>query len=253
MGCKPAQGIGFGSNLSMLLALVETHSLQTLHTILSTGSPLKAQSYDYVYRCIKSSVLLGSISGMSPSCACAIERVLLLACEELCSATTPWAPSFMAISKHQQGPAARVLCRGAHNLRTVTWAQTAAEAGGPESAQQRKHPSLPGLLQGIGDALPPPHRWWRMGCTLHGRLSLLGQQAPRLIGSKYVMALARSKFISCSHNKWEVEQFISVTLLCIVILGTRLHQRCCPSQERTGESGAFGLWPHPRGSSRISS
>ena len=26
-----------------------------------------------------------------------------------------------------------------------------------------------------------------------------------------------------------------------------------PSQGRTGESGAFGLWPHPRGSSRISS
>ena len=26
-----------------------------------------------------------------------------------------------------------------------------------------------------------------------------------------------------------------------------------PSQERTGESGALGLWPHPRGSSRISS
>ena len=72
----PAQGIGFGSNLPMLLALVETHSLQTLHTILSTGSPLKAQSYDYVYRCIKSSVLLGSISGTTPSCACAIERVL---------------------------------------------------------------------------------------------------------------------------------------------------------------------------------
>ncbi|XP_074258136.1 acetoacetyl-CoA synthetase isoform X3 [Saimiri boliviensis] len=42
----------------------ETHSLQMLHTILSTGSPLKAQSYEYVYRCIKSSVLLGSISGI---------------------------------------------------------------------------------------------------------------------------------------------------------------------------------------------
>uniref|UniRef100_A0A4W3H9I2 Acetoacetyl-CoA synthetase n=1 Tax=Callorhinchus milii TaxID=7868 RepID=A0A4W3H9I2_CALMI len=41
----------------------ETHSLQTLHTILSTGSPLKPQSYDYVYQHIKSSVLLGSISG----------------------------------------------------------------------------------------------------------------------------------------------------------------------------------------------
>lgn len=42
---------------------METHNLHTLHTILSTGSPLKAQSYEYVYRCIKSSVLLGSISG----------------------------------------------------------------------------------------------------------------------------------------------------------------------------------------------
>lgn len=41
----------------------ETHNLQSLHTILSTGSPLKPLSYDYVYRCIKSNVLLGSISG----------------------------------------------------------------------------------------------------------------------------------------------------------------------------------------------
>lgn len=41
----------------------ETHNLGSLHTILSTGSPLKPQSYDYVYRCIKSNVLLGSISG----------------------------------------------------------------------------------------------------------------------------------------------------------------------------------------------
>uniref|UniRef100_A0A8D1KGA5 Acetoacetyl-CoA synthetase n=1 Tax=Sus scrofa TaxID=9823 RepID=A0A8D1KGA5_PIG len=48
----------------------ETHSLQTLHTILSTGSPLKAQSYEYVYRCIKSSVLLGSISGGTDIISC---------------------------------------------------------------------------------------------------------------------------------------------------------------------------------------
>uniref|UniRef100_A0A8C0KFE7 Acetoacetyl-CoA synthetase n=1 Tax=Canis lupus dingo TaxID=286419 RepID=A0A8C0KFE7_CANLU len=48
----------------------ETHSLQTLHTILSTGSPLKAQSYDYVYKCIKSSVLLGSISGGTDIISC---------------------------------------------------------------------------------------------------------------------------------------------------------------------------------------
>ncbi|XP_073646032.1 acetoacetyl-CoA synthetase isoform X2 [Tursiops truncatus] len=49
---------------------VETHSLQTLHTILSTGSPLSAQSYDYVYRCVKSSVLLGSISGGTDIMSC---------------------------------------------------------------------------------------------------------------------------------------------------------------------------------------
>ncbi|XP_058387223.1 acetoacetyl-CoA synthetase isoform X2 [Diceros bicornis minor] len=48
----------------------ETHSLQTLHTILSTGSPLKAQSYDYVYRCVKSRVLLGSISGGTDIISC---------------------------------------------------------------------------------------------------------------------------------------------------------------------------------------
>ena len=44
-------------------ATANTHNLQSLHTILSTGSPLKPQSYDYVYRSIKSNVLLGSISG----------------------------------------------------------------------------------------------------------------------------------------------------------------------------------------------
>ncbi|OCU01999.1 acetoacetyl-CoA synthetase [Xenopus laevis] len=47
-----------------------THSLQTLHTILSTGSPLKPQSYDYVYQHIKSNVLLGSISGGTDIISC---------------------------------------------------------------------------------------------------------------------------------------------------------------------------------------
>lgn len=42
---------------------VKTHSLSTLHTVLSTGSPLKPTSFDYVYSCIKEDVLLGSISG----------------------------------------------------------------------------------------------------------------------------------------------------------------------------------------------
>ena len=57
------------------LLLVETHSLGTLRTILSTGSPLKPQSYDYVYRYIKKDVLLGSISGMCVHvqvCACVV-------------------------------------------------------------------------------------------------------------------------------------------------------------------------------------
>uniref|UniRef100_A0A3B3HT90 Acetoacetyl-CoA synthetase n=1 Tax=Oryzias latipes TaxID=8090 RepID=A0A3B3HT90_ORYLA len=48
----------------------ETHNLQTLHTILSTGSPLKPQSYDFVYRCIKNNVLLGSISGGTDIVSC---------------------------------------------------------------------------------------------------------------------------------------------------------------------------------------
>lgn len=49
---------------------METHSLQSLHTILSTGSPLKPQSYDYVYECIKRNILLGSISGGTDIVSC---------------------------------------------------------------------------------------------------------------------------------------------------------------------------------------
>ncbi|XP_013064717.2 acetoacetyl-CoA synthetase-like [Biomphalaria glabrata] len=47
-----------------------THSLASLKAILSTGSPLKTQSFDYVYRDIKSNVLLGSISGGTDIIAC---------------------------------------------------------------------------------------------------------------------------------------------------------------------------------------
>lgn len=48
----------------------EGHSLSSLHTILSTGSPLKPQSYDYVYSKIKKDVLLGSISGGTDIVSC---------------------------------------------------------------------------------------------------------------------------------------------------------------------------------------
>jgi acetoacetyl-CoA synthetase len=41
----------------------ETHDLQSLRMIVSTGSPLVPESYDYVYREVKKDVCLASISG----------------------------------------------------------------------------------------------------------------------------------------------------------------------------------------------
>ena len=68
-------------------------------------------------------------------------------------------------------------------------------------------------------------------------------------------------------TSWEIDGETVETVSDFVFLGSKItadgdcsHEikRCLlrasgPSQERTGESGAFGLWPHPRGSSRISS
>ncbi len=48
----------------------ETHKLLNLKTILSTGSPLAPESYDYVYRDIKDRVLLASISGGTDIVSC---------------------------------------------------------------------------------------------------------------------------------------------------------------------------------------
>ena len=45
------------------LAPIETHDLKDLRMILSTGSPLVAESYDYVYSNVKADVCLSSISG----------------------------------------------------------------------------------------------------------------------------------------------------------------------------------------------
>ncbi|XP_065831131.1 acetoacetyl-CoA synthetase-like isoform X2 [Oscarella lobularis] len=47
-----------------------THKLDSLHTILSTGSPLKPLSYDYVYNHIKKDVILGSITGGTDIISC---------------------------------------------------------------------------------------------------------------------------------------------------------------------------------------
>ncbi len=48
----------------------ETHKLLTLKTILSTGSPLAPESYDYVYRDVKDRVMLSSISGGTDIVSC---------------------------------------------------------------------------------------------------------------------------------------------------------------------------------------
>lgn len=50
----------------MCCASVNTHNLKSLRMILSTGSPLKPQSFDYVYQYIKPDICLSSISGNLP-------------------------------------------------------------------------------------------------------------------------------------------------------------------------------------------
>ena len=48
----------------------ETHKLAALRTILSTGSPLAPESFDYVYRDVKDRVMLSSISGGTDILSC---------------------------------------------------------------------------------------------------------------------------------------------------------------------------------------
>jgi acetoacetyl-CoA synthetase len=48
----------------------ESHDLSSLETILSTGSPLSHESFEYVYRDVKSDVLLASIAGGTDIISC---------------------------------------------------------------------------------------------------------------------------------------------------------------------------------------
>jgi acetoacetyl-CoA synthetase len=52
------------------LAPKRTHRLDTLRTITSTGSPLSAENFGYVYKQVKSDVHLASISGGTDICGC---------------------------------------------------------------------------------------------------------------------------------------------------------------------------------------
>ncbi len=73
-----AEGITvFGTSAKFIAALEkagvkprESHQLQSLKTILSTGSPLLHESYDYVYRDFKTDVCLSSISGGTDIISC---------------------------------------------------------------------------------------------------------------------------------------------------------------------------------------
>jgi len=49
---------------------VKTHRLEHLRTVLSTGSPLAPEGFDYVYRAIKRDLCLSSISGGTDICGC---------------------------------------------------------------------------------------------------------------------------------------------------------------------------------------
>lgn len=52
------------------LAPARSHDLKTLRAILSTGSPLAPEGFDYVYAQIKGDVCLSSISGGTDICSC---------------------------------------------------------------------------------------------------------------------------------------------------------------------------------------
>ena len=73
-----AEGISvFGSSAKFIAALEkagvkprESHRLTTLRTLLSTGSPLAHESFDYVYRDVKRDVCLSSISGGTDIVSC---------------------------------------------------------------------------------------------------------------------------------------------------------------------------------------
>ncbi len=67
----------FGTSTKYIAALQKkgvkpalSHDLTSLHTLLTTGSPLAHESYDYVYREIKADLLLASISGGTDIISC---------------------------------------------------------------------------------------------------------------------------------------------------------------------------------------
>jgi acetoacetyl-CoA synthetase len=52
------------------LSPIDSHDLNTLRAIFSTGSPLSPESFDYVYRQVKADVMLASVSGGTDIISC---------------------------------------------------------------------------------------------------------------------------------------------------------------------------------------
>jgi acetoacetyl-CoA synthetase len=75
--CDAERFTQFGTSAKFIDAIAKrglkprkTHSLASVRTIISTGSPLVPESYDYVYREIKRDVCLSSISGGTDIMGC---------------------------------------------------------------------------------------------------------------------------------------------------------------------------------------
>ena len=73
------------------LAPIDTHSLSTVRTITSTGSPLAPESFDYVYRRVKRDVHLASISGGTDILACFVSATRPAPCGAARSRPARWA------------------------------------------------------------------------------------------------------------------------------------------------------------------
>src|SRR4029078_10667616 len=52
------------------MAPIETHDLSSVRAMLSTGSPLVPEAFDYIYQAIKPDLHLASISGGTDICGC---------------------------------------------------------------------------------------------------------------------------------------------------------------------------------------
>jgi len=75
----------FGTSAKYIDALKNTgwhpcdsHSLATVRTMLSTGSPLVSESFDYVYGAIKPDIHLASMSGGTDLCGCFVGGCVIL-------------------------------------------------------------------------------------------------------------------------------------------------------------------------------